>query len=169
MAGDKPIVCVDTCILIAWVTGEQRPVDDMQGLASLGKQVDSEEIILIASTLFKVEMLESRTPQLALDQLEKLFKRSNVKAVPADMRVTSLAGEIRSYYQAQRGIDGKPGLCTPDAIHLATAIHARASVFLTFDRYGNKNCRGLLPLSMNVAGHRLRVEPPRAIQTEMPL
>jgi len=169
MAGDKPIICVDTCILIAWITGEQRPIDDMQGLASLGRQVDCNEVVLIASALFKVEMLESRTPKPALDQLEKLFKRSNVKAIPADMRVMSLAGEIRSYYQNQRSIDGKPGLCTPDAIHLATAIHAKASVFLTFDKYGNKDCRGLIPLSLNVAGYRLRVEPPRAVQTEMPL
>ena len=101
--------------------------------------------------------------------LHGLFKRSNVKSIPADIRLSHLAGQLRDYYQRQRAIDGKPGLCTPDAIHLATAIHVKASVFLTFDRDGTKDCRGLIPLSMNVAGYNLKIEPPRAKQMEMKL
>jgi predicted nucleic acid-binding protein len=167
MAGARPILCVDTCILIAWITGEKRSNEDVQGLKSLARQVDSGEVIMIASALYSTEILGSKTAPEALKMLDGLFKRSNVKSIPADIRVSQLAGQIRDYYQRQREIDGKPGLCTPDAIHLATAIHAKASTFLTFDRDGTRECRGLLPLTMNVAGYKLRIEPPRAKQTEM--
>jgi hypothetical protein len=85
----------------------------------------------------------------------------NVVVAPADDPVMQLAGELCEYYDKQKLIDKGPPLCLPDAIHLATAIIYEAKAFHTFDQKGSSRCRGLIPLSGNVAGHKLVVcKPP---------
>jgi hypothetical protein len=54
-------------------------------------------------------------------------------------------------------------LSSPDSIRLATAIIFNAEEFHTFDGSGGKKRNGdLLPLSGNVAGHRLKICVPYA-------
>lgn len=95
-----------------------------------------------------------------------LFKRSNVQSIPAGSRITGLAGTIRDYYQVRRDENDGRGISTPDAIHLATAIHSRATAFYTFDKDGDKQFLGLIPLSGNVAGHPLLICKPKADEPE---
>ena len=83
-----------------------------------------------------------------------MFKQSNVDAINIDERIATKAGEIREYYIEASKKDGKPSLGFADVLHLATAIVQEATVFHTFDD-SDKNHRGLLGLTNNVAGHPL--------------
>ena len=92
--------------------------------------------------------------------------------VATDRRIATLASELRNYYQLQKVVDGLPALSSPDATHLATAIHFEVSEFQTFDaRDEPKKRRGLLPLNGNVAGHNLliRMPPIPPLPANMPL
>jgi hypothetical protein len=89
-----------------------------------------------------------------------------VQLLDNDLRVSALAREIREYYEAQSKIDGLPRLTTPDAIHVATAIHYKADAFWTFDD-GGYGGRSLLSLNGNVAGHPLVVCKPVATQLRL--
>lgn len=167
MAGVKPVEAADTCVLLAWIMGEQRKPEEIQGIRALQRRVDKNEVILIASAICQTEILPSKTGAQAMKMFTDLFKRSNVKSIPADIRVNQLAGEIRDYYQQRRTDTESRQLSTPDAIHLATAILYKADVFYTFDEKGNNDFLGLLPLNGNVAGYPLRIERPLATQQEL--
>jgi hypothetical protein len=81
-----------------------------------------------------------------------------IKTVSVDIRVASIAHDLRNHY-AQKG--GKT-LSTTDAIHLATAVLYRADEFHTFDEGGSNRSLGLIPLCGDVGGHKLRVCKPVA-------
>lgn len=74
-------------------------------------------------------------------------------------RVSEKSHFIRDYYD-QKGIK----LSSPDTIQLATAIIFNAEEFHTFDGSGKKRNGDLLPLSGNVAGHKLKICVPYAQQ-----
>jgi hypothetical protein len=75
------------------------------------------------------------------------------------------ASEIRAYHKASTKKNALKNIRTPDAIHLASAIHYDATEFHTFDgaRQG-QNPGGLLSLDGNVGGHRLKISTPHAQQ-----
>jgi hypothetical protein len=70
-------------------------------------------------------------------------------------------------------MDGLPTLEFGDAIHLASAIHYQVDEFVTFDSRDSKKPskakRAILPLSGNVAGHRLFIAKPVAKTPELEL
>ena len=72
--------------------------------------------------------------------------------------VIDLATEIREYYQVLKlsRRSNLPTLETPDAIHVATAIHFNCDMLFTFDEADRETgClpkRGLIPLSGIIAG-----------------
>ena len=139
----------------------------MDGIRYFVSKIDNNEVVMITSAIYRTEILESKLDGDAKMKLEQLFKKRNVKSIPADTRINDLASEIRDFYQLQRDIDGKPGLATPDAIHLATAIHYNADEFHTFDENDSNASRGLLPLNGNVAGHQLMIVKPVAEEPEL--
>ncbi len=76
-----------------------------------------------------------------------------------------MAGEIRDYYQKRKELDDLPTVTTPDAVHLATAILHDVDEMHTFDQNDKPNKRrALIPLSGNVAGHKLIICKPELAQ-----
>lgn len=96
-----------------------------------------------------------------------IMRRPNVVSQNVDLPVAKLTSEIMDFY-----IASDFELLTPDAIHLATALHLNTHEFHTFDgsdaskkprRSKYQRC-GLLKLDGNVAGHKLSVVRPSAQQ-----
>ena len=151
---------------------EKRPVGDMEGLGKIAQLVERAEVILITSTLTRAEILQSKTGTDAMKKYDLLLRRSNVVPHNVDLPIAKLTSELMDFY-----LDSDFELLTPDAIHLATALHYNAKEFQTFDganpdkkprRAKYKRC-GLLALNGSVAGRTLAVIRPSAEQYELAL
>lgn len=155
----------DTCVFIAWLKAESPPnrtADEAEGIREIVSKVETGRAKLITSTITTVELLECDLPVGAKELFEKLMQRRMMSAISADIRVTALASQIRNHYKTSPEFKNKT-VCTPDAIHLASAILYKADEFHTFDR-SNKKSLGLLPLNNNVAGHELTIKKPSSRQ-----
>jgi predicted nucleic acid-binding protein len=132
-------------------------MDGVREVIGLHKKRD---VKIITSVLTRVEVLQSKLPA----GLESLFSGLLRRVTPISMetKIAQLAHDIRDYYAVRSKEFGGKILSTPDAIHLATAILYRASEFHTFDNDGDARHLGLLPLSGNVAGHKLTICKPKA-------
>ena len=141
----------------------------MDGLIECVELVEARQVRLITSVITRSEVFECDLSTEVRSQYMRLLNRRNVVLLDNDLRVSELARQIREYYAKQKKIDGLDGIGTPDAIHLATAIHYNADVFYTFDdgkKAGPKG-RSLLSLDGNVAGHNLHICKPVAIQPRL--
>jgi predicted nucleic acid-binding protein len=164
MTGKSETVAWDTCIFLAWLKDEkppQRAPGEMEGVAQCLDGIENNRINLIASTLIFAEIYSGTLSEEARELFSAFRERSNVEIVPADEPINVLAGELREFYENRDDI--KP-LSTPDAIHLATAIIYNVNVFYTFDENGSTRFCGLIPLSGNVAGHKLQIRKPSFVQ-----
>lgn len=160
MPGDRTTVYWDACVILAWLKDENRPNGEMNGVTDVATKIHSGDYILIASTILKTEILDSSLTSEQAEKLVNFLKRDNVALLNVDDRIATLASDLRDYYKKQKDIDHKPMLATPDALHLATAIHYGVNEFHTFDRLDKPNGRALLPLNGDVAGHRLTIIKP---------
>ncbi|MCH8916820.1 MAG: PIN domain-containing protein [Proteobacteria bacterium] len=157
MSGDKTTVYVDSCVLIAWLQNENRKPGEMEGVSGLVAGVDAGEIILVTSALTKTEILECTLTVEAIEMFERFTHRRSVQIKDVTSRISTLAGEIRSYYQSLKDSNktNLPTLSTPDAIHIATAIYWECEQFFTFDEIDEHGTsrpkRALIPLSGMVA------------------
>jgi predicted nucleic acid-binding protein len=160
MAGAETTYYWDTCLFLAWIKDEERKSGEMDGVREVVERHKRREVRIITSVLTTVEVLQSKLPA-GLDTLfHGLMKR--VSRIGIEIKVAGMAHDIRDYYMVRKGeLEGKT-LSTPDSIHLATAIMFRAAEFHTFDHDGDARNLGLLPLSGNVAGHRLTICKPQA-------
>lgn len=81
----------------------------------------------------------------------------------ASLGVMRKAKELREHFQAKRSSpEQQHGLCTPDAIHLATAVIFDCVEFHTFDKNHKRGCSGLLKLGPLPAGVKLKICTPKA-------
>jgi predicted nucleic acid-binding protein len=145
------LIYLDTTILIAWIKGENRPNNEMIGVEYCFERIKNSEIKAISSVITDTEILSGHFPPNKKDQVERTLSRMrNFEYINIDRRISRLASEIRDFYSAiRRNIE------TPDANHLATAIHYNVNALYTFD------ADDLLPLNGNVAGHNLLIcKPP---------
>ena len=89
--------------------------------------IDAGTLRGIASTLALIETLvgplQSGNAALADTYRRALTRAPNLELLPVDAAVAELAATIRALHRFK----------TPDAIHLATAVHAGADAFLTND------------------------------------
>lgn len=155
--GRRKIYWDNTC-WIAWLNGEgpeKWPSDVIQGMKDVVAEVELGNAILFTSAITRTELPEDRLTTDQKLKLDLLMRRSNVREVNADPRVTKLAGSIREYHKKQKPARS---VHTPDAIHLATAIIYEADEFQTMDGLQKDgSTRKLLKLSGDVGGHDLKV------------
>jgi predicted nucleic acid-binding protein len=156
----------DTAPLIAWITDEKRDdPSEMSGLAEVVEMVERQRAVLMTSVLWRAEVLDLHLTQMQRRKLDAVFDGQNVIELQIDSRIMDLTSEIRNFHRASKKKDAIKQISVPDAIHLASAIHYNASEFHTFDgKRAGKNPGGLLTLNGNVAGHRLKICSPRAVQ-----
>jgi predicted nucleic acid-binding protein len=161
MPGKIETVAWDTCIFLAWLKNESRADGEMEGVAESLAKIESGTCALVTSAIIHTEIHPTRLNDDVQEKFKNFLTRSNIEVVPADTPVNRLAGELQEFYDIQKKIDGLGRLCTPDAIHLATALIYEVDAFYTFDDGGDTKCRGLIPLSGNVAGRKLTIcKPP---------
>ncbi|MCX7384162.1 MAG: type II toxin-antitoxin system VapC family toxin [Alphaproteobacteria bacterium] len=158
MRGDK-IYYWDTCLFLAWLNDEVRKSGEMDGVREVIERHKHRDVKIMTSSLTQVEVLNSKLPTGLADMFANFMRRINQASL--DNKIAKLAHDIRDHYAIKAKITGKK-LTTPDAIHLATAIFYRVDEFHTFDSDGDSKTLGLLPLSGDVAGHRLLICKPTA-------
>lgn len=167
MAGDNPLYYWDTCLFLAWINDESRPSGEMDGVREVIARHRRREIKIVTSVITQVEVLESKIPVGMNNIFVEFLRRLN--RVSVDVKVASLAHDLRDYYTLRADQNGGRTLSTPDAIHLATAILYRADEFHTFDGRGSPKSLGLIPLSGDVGGHKLTICKPVAKHLQLDL
>lgn len=165
----KPLLYWDSCVFLAWIQEEGPPfrkVEDMDGLQRVARLVGKGEMKLCTSVLTHVEILACKMDDTAKKRYENVFLRPEVIEIGVDSPIALLASELRDFYIAAKDrlpIEQRKNaltLSTPDAIHLATAIHYGAEEFHTFDGDDKSNPDGLLRLGNMVAKYPLKIRKP---------
>jgi predicted nucleic acid-binding protein len=117
-------VALDTCIFIYQFEANPQysPLTDR-----IFSALDQSDIIAVTSTVTMAELLvhpyRDHGPRKAANLLGLLSTYPNLEWIAPDIEIASGAAKIRAHHR----------LSTPDAIQAATAIHARATAFLTND------------------------------------
>lgn len=160
MSGSGAEIYWDACVFLAYLNDEDRPAGEMEGVHGWAKEVYAGDVQLMTSTLTRTEVLDPVEDERVRQKFQGVLDLPNVSEIDVHPPISREAQRIRAYYAG----GGSPTVCTPDAIHLATAILYEASEFHTFDGKNTDKCRGLLPLDGNVAGVNLTVCKPRPEQ-----
>jgi predicted nucleic acid-binding protein len=132
----------------------------MDGIAYVVEEWEKGGVVLVTSSITRVEVLDCELPGDAPERFRRALSRTTVHIVDVTRPVSNLAHEIRAHYQSGATFKVK----TPDAIHLATAIGMECDAFLTFDGKSSKTgrVRRLLKLAPVVAGaYPLNIQAPR--------
>ena len=167
MAGASPLYYWDTCLFLAWLNDESRKSGEMDGVREVIARHKRREVRLITSVLTRVEVLQSKIPVGVGNSFTDLLKQ--MTQVGIDTKVAGLSHDLRDHYSANSALHGGKTISTPDAIHLATAIHYRVDEFHTFDNDGSAKNLGLLPLSGDIGGHRLKICKPESKNPQLDL
>lgn len=156
MAGNSQVIYLDTCVFITWLTNEKtRTAEEIEAIAEIFRRMEKREIRIVTSVITISEILPGKIPAGVYEMLDRAMRHPNFTRYMVDIRVAKLTQDIRDYYVRNPTKDGSRVLKTPDAIHMATAILARANVFHTTDER-------LLRYNGNVGDHDLVIElPPR--------
>jgi predicted nucleic acid-binding protein len=149
------VVYLDTSILIAWLKDEKRPGDEMDGVYECFERIQKGEIRAIVSSLYHAEIDIERYPTEKQRDFYRLLAGQNPLEVGIETRVCQLAGEVRRFCQER---SKKLGMA--DALHLAAAIHHRASEFYVFDDAVENRRTDLVELSGSIAGRSLVIRKP---------
>lgn len=148
----------DTCIFYAWLKDEKLEPGEMEGINYIIEENKNDKNLIITSAITICEILQGKIPFEKEEQFQKSLMRRNIIVVGVDIRICEEARRIRDYYYQNNPHSKTVG--TPDAIHLATAIHHNVTEFDTFDARHNRGSLGLLSLNGNVAGHNLLIRKP---------
>jgi len=159
MSIGKKIICWDSCVFLAWLQDEKTEIGVMEGIEEVVRGINAGEVILLASQMTNIEVLQTRLTPKAQKKWKEIFNRKNCQIMDINPRVSEKAYFIRDYYDQK---DFK--ISTPDSIQLATAVIYNAEEFHTLDGSGKKRNNELLSLSGNVAGHKLKICVPYAQQ-----
>jgi predicted nucleic acid-binding protein len=167
MAGNSFLYYWDTCLFLAWLNDEDRKSGEMDGVREVIDRHKRRDVRIATSVITQVEALQSKIPAGVGPLFAEFLKR--LIRVSVDTKVAAMAHDIRDFYAKGAQSQGGKTLSVPDSIHLATAILFRADAFHTFDEKGKAKSLGLIPLSGNVAGHRLTICKPEAISPQLDL
>lgn len=131
--GKTPIYCWDSCVFISLLTKTDRTAEELEKLCAVERLSDNGGCAIFTASITIIEVLACMLTPEQEDMFQALLQRSNVTAVSVTPRIASKAREIRDYYQT-RGIK----IAVPDSIHLATAIHYKATALHTYDGGGRR-------------------------------
>ncbi len=158
---NNPIFYWDACIFITYLKGEQIINGALEGIEEIEKKVNKKEASIVTSVITFSEILQSKITPEKFDKFIQLFGRNNYTPYNVDEDIAKLAGEIRDYYNTTSN-----KLTTPDAIHIATAIHLNVDTLHTFDGCGNNP--GLIQFNGTIAGkYSLKIETPVVSQPSL--
>ncbi len=122
----KEIICWDSSVLISHLGGDRGKNPERKGIISpVVSAIEKGSHELLVSALLYTEILECKMPDRAIIKLDQFLQNESL--------VTVMAVDIKVAKKAQSIRNKKLSVKTPDAIHLATAIIGKASVFHTFD------------------------------------
>lgn len=158
MRTKKYIVYWDSCVVISYITNENRPNNEMDGVYDCVDRILRGEVLLIVLRNVLFEEVQLTRANGVAEKFSKLMMRKGIEIPSMDLRIERIAGELRSFYQG-----GPKKLPEKDSLHLATAIHYKADAFYTFDE-GKKGGINLLAQSGNLAGHPLLICKPPVTQ-----
>ena len=116
---------LDACVLIYHLEGHEefgRTAGEVLDEIERGRA--QAVLSTLALTEVQVGPYRRRRAELADYYYAALHALPNVRWQPLTYEIADLAGQLRAEY----------GASTPDAIHLATAVHSGASLFVTNDR-----------------------------------
>jgi len=123
--GGLPALAFDTPLWVHWVEQNRR---FLPAVTPLVRDLAEGRIVVVTSILAMVEILTevfARGDELRARRYRDLFEDTEgIAVLDVDRAIGEGAARLRARY----------GLRTPDAIHLATAVAARAAAFVTTDR-----------------------------------
>ena len=155
MAGKSPVVVYwDTVMFISLFNGFRGlETEDAEAVRYWRRQADDGDALILTSSLTYAEVLEvyeGGESGLVPAQYRSFdaFMTGRIEIVDAHVGIMRRVKEIRQRARDLPKAHGqKHKLCTPDAIHLATAASGPCSEFHTFDGSSSKGCTGLLRLA----------------------
>lgn len=113
-------ICIDTMILIELLEGGKHSLQI--------KQIFEKSQMISASCLVFLESAVGFFKQKRIDIIEIIEQlpiiSKNFNFIPIEMEICRKAAQLRAKYNIK----------TPDSIHLATALHSNADIFLTEDK-----------------------------------
>jgi predicted nucleic acid-binding protein len=147
----------DSCVFISLLTLKDRTAEEIEDLRALEVLSDDGQITIFTSAITLIEVLECYLTPEQEKIFQLLLKRSTIEVVSVVSRIAMIAREIRNHY-ASKALQ----IAVPDSIHLATAIHYKASGFHTYDGCGRRpKHTDLLKLEMPIVGkYELRISRP---------
>ncbi len=131
--GKLPVYCWDSCVFISLLTKCGRTAEELEMLQAVERLSDNGGCVIFTAAITIVEVLACMMTPEQEDMFQALLQRSKVTAVSVTPRIASKAREIRDYYQSR-----KLKIAVPDSIHLATAIHYKATALHTYDGAGKR-------------------------------
>lgn len=132
----KSIVYWDSCAFIAHLRREQtkRP----EALFHLKQMLESArdgDLEIVTSSLVVVEVLDTHLSTEAQQDFERMtnYGVRGISIVDPNIMIMRKAREIREQFKENSELWDALTTCTPDSIHLATALAANCEKFYTFD------------------------------------
>ncbi len=167
------LVYWDSCIFIAYISGEKRAQSELDGIDEQIERFDKNRLNICTSVITIAEVLRNRSKNdLAYSTFLKVTQRRNFLLSDVNRRITEIAHDIRNYSSKNKGTDADT-LTLPDALHLATSIHHQCSILYTFDKTDKPGkSKSLVPLSGTIAGQYFQIikvpEPGPDYQPKLP-
>ncbi len=125
MRNGPPALAFDTPVWIHWV---ERNRDFVPAVVPLMRDLSEGRIVVVTSVVALVEILTgvfAKGDELRARRYRDVFDDTEgIALVDVDQEIAEGAARLRARYT----------LRTPDAVHLSTALAARASAFVTTDR-----------------------------------
>lgn len=123
-----PIVALDTCCFIDWLRNTPERAEEVSAVVDILTEMHRGEKNVVISAAVIAEIFPSRHKgEARYGEYCRLLRGSRLTVLPMDIAVADTVAHLRE----ELGLTGKgKGM---DAIHLGTAIHARAGCLYTLD------------------------------------
>lgn len=136
-------VYLDSCVFIDWMKGISKPGDggltdaETTAVEDLIGETLSRKAIIVTSAISRCEVFDQGESDEAAIRYRTLRGDRHFQEVNPDIRIFDKAALIRRLDPRVGNSNKNPALnkiSTPDAIHLATAIHAKVEMLWTCDQ-----------------------------------